>query len=75
MEVVALKYLNVQCSALYLRCALAYEEGDAVRAVVCRLCEVNAEEVKPSVQLLVSTLDGQGLQALLMAGQRTLRTR
>lgn len=27
------------------------------------------------MQLLVSTLDGQGLQALLMAGQGTLRTR
>lgn len=64
----ARKYLNIESSALNLRCALSYDEGDAVRAVVCCLREVNTKEVQPAVQLLMSTLDGQGLQTLLMAG-------
>ncbi|KAG9350640.1 hypothetical protein JZ751_024529 [Albula glossodonta] len=44
--------------------------GDALR-VNC-LGEVSAKQLQPALQLLVPTLDGQSLQALLMAGQEAL---
>jgi len=42
--------------------------------VLSCLCEVNAEELQPPLELLVAALDGQGFQTLLMAGYGTLRT-
>lgn len=67
-------YLHAQGSVLDFRRALSNDEGDAVLAVFCRLREVDAEKMKPPLQLLVTALDGQRFQALLVAGQGTLNT-
>lgn len=68
------KYLHVESSVLDFWCTLPYDERDVILTVLSCLREVNTEEVKPALELLVATLDGQGFQALLMAGQRTLHT-
>lgn len=62
------KYLHVERPGLDLRRTFADDEWDAVLAVLGGLHEVHTEEVKLPLELLMATLDGQALQALLMAG-------
>lgn len=65
-------HLDIQSSALNLRRALLDDERDAVRAVPRGLSKVDPEQLKSTLKLFVATLDGQSLQALLMAGQGAL---
>ena len=59
---------------LDLRRALPDDEGDAVGVAPGRLGEVHAEQVQATLKLLVTALDSQQLQTLLMTGQVTLGT-
>lgn len=68
-------HLDIQSSALNLRRALLDNERDAVRAVPRGLCKVDPEQLKSALKLFMTTLDGKGLQALLMAGQGALLKR
>lgn len=65
-------HLDIQSSALNLRRALLDNERDAVGAVPRGLCKVDPEQLKSALKLFMTTLDGKGLQTLLMAGQGAL---
>lgn len=65
-------YLDVEGSTLNLRRALLDDERDAIRAVLRRLCKVDAEQLQSSLELFMAALDGERFQALLMAGQGAL---
>lgn len=68
-------HLGFQGPLLDLRNAFLDNEGDPIQAALRRLCEVLPEELQLPLELLVPTLDGQGLQALLVAGQVALEER
>lgn len=67
-----LVHLDVQSSALDLRCALLDDERDAVWTVPGGLCKVNPKQLKSALELFMTALDGKSLQTLLMAGQGAL---
>lgn len=65
-------YLDVEGSALNLRCTLLDDEWDAVRAVLSRLGKVNTKQLQSALELFMTALDCKCFQALLVAGQRAL---
>ena len=67
-------HLHLQCPLLDLLDALLDDERNAIRTALEHAGEVTAKQLETALQLLVTTLDGQGLQALLMAGQEALQT-
>lgn len=66
-------YLHSQRPPFDLTDTLFDDKGDAVRAAVGHLGEILSEQLQAALEFLVATLDGQRLQAALMAGQETLR--
>lgn len=70
-----MSHLGFQRPLLNLRDALLDDEGDAVRAALRSLHEVLPKELQLPLELLVPALDGQGFQALLVAGQVALESR
>lgn len=68
-------HLGFQRPLLNLRDAFLHNEGDAIRAALGRLQEVLPEKLQLPLELLVPALDGQGLQALLVARQVALGDR
>lgn len=68
-----LSHLHLHGSSLYLRDALGNDEGDAVTGTTGHLRELPAEQQQTTLQLLVATLDGQGLQTTLVTRQETLQ--
>lgn len=67
-----MSHLGFQRPLLNLGDALLDDEGDAVRAALRSLHEVLPKELQLPLELLVPALDGQGFQALLVAGQVAL---
>lgn len=68
-----LSHLHLHGPSLYLRDALGNDEGDAVTGTTGYLRELPAEQQQTTLQLLVATLDGQGLQTTLVTRQETLQ--
>jgi len=69
---VACGHLELERPPLDLRDALGDDEGDAVAGTAGHLGEVLAEQLQAAVELLGAALDGQGLQATLVARQEAL---
>ena len=65
-------HLGAQRPLLDLKDALLDDEGHTIGGAAGSTAEVLAKELQTALQLLVATLDGQGLQALLVAGQAAL---
>ena len=69
----ACDHLELEGASLDLRDALGDDEGDAVAGRARHLGEVLAEQLQAAVELLMAALDGQRLQATLVARQEALR--
>lgn len=65
-------HLGAQSPPLDLTHTLLDNEGHAIGGATGCLAEVLSKELQAALKLLVSTLDGQGLQTLLVAGQAAL---
>lgn len=68
-------HLGFQRPLLNLGDAFLDDEGDAIGTALRRLCEVLPEKLQLPLELLVPALDGQGFQALLVAGQVALENK
>lgn len=66
-------YLHSERSLLDFLDAFLDDEWYSFRVALQHLGEISAEQLEPSLQLFVATLDSQGLQTLLMAGQEALQ--
>lgn len=66
-------YLYSESTTLYFGGALLDNKRNAIRGVLSSLSEFHSKQMKSSMKLFVSTLNGQCFQALLMASKRTLQ--
>lgn len=69
-----LSHLHFERSPLDLCDAFLDDEGNALHVTLQDLREIAAEELQTTLELLMTTLDGQRLQTLLMTRQETLDT-
>lgn len=65
-------YLNIQGTTLDFRGAFFDDERYAVMTVLSYLSEVNPKQVQSALELFMTTLNSESLQAFLMTGQGTL---
>lgn len=68
-----LSHLHFECSPLDLCDAFLDDEGNALHVVLKDPREITAEELQTALELLMTALDGQRLQTLLMTRQKTLK--